>query len=885
MKNIIPAIEKIRNNWLVLNEKEETCHYLLRSQFMVTESPENTSIAITAGSVYHLYINGEVVMTGPARAISRYFFVDTIDISKWIKKGENTIAIRVAYYPNSVPENIQYEFPQHSPGIGLCLWHGNKQLTLADKWKITSLEAFEKNTIWSRGLKGEFVYARKFPNEWYPAGFDDSNWTVVHASKLQKAPVELRERAIPLPFLNHKIPQNVIDFGFYELQEQFKNRPIPEKMLAWFGAKEKYDYKSDKPVAIAPNQLDRVKFRQLGNAISGGEFVLYPSSILKNGNGGLILKGTKEKSSYVVYDLGENTTGSPYIEAEIPEGVRIDINLMEWLDNEWGAPSDNHQRLFNPMVSHGGLTLIGDGRGIHYTSMQKHNFRYICIVARDMNKEQLVTVKKLGLIEHGVIHPADTKADVTCSDPVLNQIVDACKRTLRINAHDGYVDCTCERIVTSGDCFQSSEGGRLFYGETGRQISENMFHLFVDQGMGDEDKYPDMPNGRCSAITLAEGENMLWMLASCMVAYDMVQWAKENNTPLPEKFKQTVTGVARNVSDNLNEEGLIPHDGKMSNWSDWSKMAVSGEDGSVNMSVNAYFYRLFRESAEVIPGEPIFAEVADKIQTGLQKLCAPSILTHNERVFRFVPDMFVRKDGKLVPFRVEEAHVFGTQQRIISETTQYWLLWSGVLPKEQEQLLWDVLRGWNSFELPVRDNTRMLNPSRSSSVMGLCPRFRYMAEIKDSKLYNDVRETFGPNVLRDKTLWESLELDTRSSAHATTAYAGIVLYQCLTGIIPGDKPGKVRIEPLIDHTLEWARGYKETEKGTIGVSWRRGEQKFTLRVTLPGGVSAIIKLPEPVVGFLIANAHEIKNHGIYAVNNSVEITADRFSGIKMRDID
>ena len=885
MINCKKAIEKISGNWLRLSKKDETCHFLFRSSYILQDSDSPTTISITAGSVYQLYINGEIAMIGPARAISQYFFVDSFDISEWLVPGKNTLAIQVAYYPNSVPENIQYEFPLHSPGLGLCITHNNQTLTLADNWKKNKLEAFEEKTIWARGIKGEFVYTGKYPENWCSVDYDDSKWTSIPAAELQKAPVELRERTIPLPFLRNKIPQTVTDFGFYVIPDAYRNKPIPEKLLAWFGDAKKYDYKSDKGISLSPEQLDRVKYRQLGNAVSGGSFVFNPSSVLSGKAGNIVMRGTKDKSSYIVFDLGENSTGSPYIEAEIPEGVRVDVNLMEWLDNEWGAPSDNHQRLFHPMVSHGGFTLIGDGRIIRYNSLQKHNFRYICIVARNLENDQAVRVSRVGLIEHGVLCDADTAADVTCSDPILNNIVDACKRTLRINAHDGYVDCTCERIVTSGDCFQSSEGGRLFYGKNGRRISENMFHLFVDQGMGDDEKYPNMPNGRCSALTLAEGENMLWMLASCMVAYDMVQWALEENRPLPEKFKQTVLGVAQNISGNLNKEGLIPHDGKMSNWSDWSKMAIKGENGSVNTSVNAYFYRLFKESAAVIPEETIFTELSATIQKGLRKLCAPSINTSNERVFRFVPDMFVQQDEKLVPFKVEEAHVFGTQQRIVSETTQYWLLWSGVLPKEQEQLLWDVLRGWNSFELPLRDNTRMLNPSRSSSVMGLCPRFRYMMENKDAKLYHDARETFGPNVMRDKTLWESLEQDTRSSAHATTAYAGIVLYQSLTGIIPGNNPETVRIEPLIDDSLEWARGYKETEKGTIGVSWRRGEQKFTIRVTLPKGIKAKVKLPEPVVGFLISQGHELKNNGIYTINESVEIIADRFNGIQMRGLD
>ena len=42
-------------------------------------------MAITAGSVYRLYINGEWVMDGPARAFSEYFFVDFLEFPEKYK--------------------------------------------------------------------------------------------------------------------------------------------------------------------------------------------------------------------------------------------------------------------------------------------------------------------------------------------------------------------------------------------------------------------------------------------------------------------------------------------------------------------------------------------------------------------------------------------------------------------------------------------------------------------------------------------------------------------------------------------------------------------------------------------------------------------------------
>ena len=880
------ALDVISKNWFPLTGQEEKSHFLFRTEISA-DNNRKPVLAITAGSVYRLYINGEWVMDGPARAITEYFFVDFLELDKWLTKGKNTIALEVAYYPNHVPQKIQYEFPRHSPGVGLCIFIDGKKLTLSEKWKYHKLEAFTEHAPWTRGLRGEEVIASKYPTGWMTTEFDDSKWKPIRSEQLVTAPAGLKQRPIPLPFTDERLAERITDFGFLEFPEKYKTEPIPEHLLRWMGGTESFNYGSNTTGKMkTPDELDRVQYRKVCNAVSGSGLVSNPGALLeRNNKEPLKLKGRKGRSSYVVYDLGENSSGHVYIETTIPEGARLDVNLTEWMDNASGAPSDNKQRLFNPMVSHGGFTIIGDGQAIQYTNLIRNNFRYIILVARGLKENQQIAVNQLELKELGVIHESDIEADVICSNPVLNKIVDACKRTIRINAHDGYVDCTCERIVTSGDCLQSSDGGRLFYGDVGNQISENMFNLFIEQGTLANEEYPNMLRGRCSAVTKGEEErNMLWMLAPAMFILDMIDWANENHSPLPDKYINAILGVTRDIKNNLTHDGLIPFEAEMHNWSDWSKMVVGAEDG-ISISVNAFYYRTFRECATILSEYQVFNELADKIQSGLRPLCARSINSSNERVSRFVPDMFVRVNGSLQPFRVDEAHIFHSNKQMVSETTQNWLLWSGVLTREQEQRLWDVLRGWNSFDVPVRDNTRMLNPSRSSSVMGLFPRYTYMAEIKDPKIYQNMVETFGPNVLWDKTLWESLEVDTRSSAHATTAYTGVVLHQCLTGILPGENSTSYRIEPVIDDELEWARGYKKTANGYLGVSWRRGaHHKFTLSVTVPRGIEVSIKLPEQVTGYLVANGHEIPKDGIYVSDISTEIVADRFSGVNIREI-
>ena len=55
-------------------------------------------IRIAADALYRLHINGAFVSHGPARCGANYWRVDEIDITSYMKKGSNTIAVSVVSY-------------------------------------------------------------------------------------------------------------------------------------------------------------------------------------------------------------------------------------------------------------------------------------------------------------------------------------------------------------------------------------------------------------------------------------------------------------------------------------------------------------------------------------------------------------------------------------------------------------------------------------------------------------------------------------------------------------------------------------------------------------------------------------------------------------------
>ena len=79
-------------------EKEHNIIACFKKDFEVLENVKTARINIAARSFYRLYVNGVLVMHGPARTAHKYLRVDELDIGLHLKKGLNEICIYVISY-------------------------------------------------------------------------------------------------------------------------------------------------------------------------------------------------------------------------------------------------------------------------------------------------------------------------------------------------------------------------------------------------------------------------------------------------------------------------------------------------------------------------------------------------------------------------------------------------------------------------------------------------------------------------------------------------------------------------------------------------------------------------------------------------------------------
>lgn len=72
-------------------------HILFRKHFVLDKKPDSAVIFISADDYYKLYINGSYVCQGPTCSYHFQYGYNTVDVTPFLKKGENVLAVHTLY--------------------------------------------------------------------------------------------------------------------------------------------------------------------------------------------------------------------------------------------------------------------------------------------------------------------------------------------------------------------------------------------------------------------------------------------------------------------------------------------------------------------------------------------------------------------------------------------------------------------------------------------------------------------------------------------------------------------------------------------------------------------------------------------------------------------
>ncbi len=187
----IPNFEHAENQW-----------FQLRNEVKLKKQPKSAITKIAADSKYWLWINGELVVLegqlkrGP-NPNDTYF--DEIDLARWLKKGENTIAVQLWYFGcDGFSHN-----DSKMAGFYFDCTSGKEKIVSDATWKIRVDSAYQdageprKNfRLPESNVRFE---ATAYSNAWKELNYDDSKWNnAFEVGKIGAAPWNnLVKRPIP----------------------------------------------------------------------------------------------------------------------------------------------------------------------------------------------------------------------------------------------------------------------------------------------------------------------------------------------------------------------------------------------------------------------------------------------------------------------------------------------------------------------------------------------------------------------------------------------------------------------------------------------------------------------------------------------------------------
>lgn len=155
-------------------------HTMFRKTFKLFNQVKKAILDISADDYYRLYVNGTYVTQGPANSYAFCYYYNQVDITDYLQKGENVIAVHV-YYQGLI--NRAYNSGDYRQGMIAELWADGVQL-LDNSWKCRTMEEYGySRTIGYDTQFDEIIDNRKKLSDWKAIHFDDSDWDIAVVCK------------------------------------------------------------------------------------------------------------------------------------------------------------------------------------------------------------------------------------------------------------------------------------------------------------------------------------------------------------------------------------------------------------------------------------------------------------------------------------------------------------------------------------------------------------------------------------------------------------------------------------------------------------------------------------------------------------------------------
>lgn len=834
------------SNWIWspcwdVQDKENPRLMLFRKKLELSEEPVEGKLCISADTRYKLYINGQLVQTGPSRGDNQVWFYDTVDVCTFLKKGINVVGVSVLRYPQDPAAGNHGMFRTSTPGLYVAgiikdLRGSEYDLSADASWRCMtdrSVTFYREEERFAPLVIHEHAYGNRQIFGWKHAAYDDSSWEHAQAYKniqmpQSVSPGNLMPRNIPFMYRKQRVFHDIIELR--QLKDSKEDgidfaEGRKENTILGHSQDRKTFLEGRKENTVSRHWQDRKAFLEGRKENTEPEHLQDWKVFLKGRKestalGHLqdwkaFLKGEKEITvpghSHVVVELdaGEEMTG--YIRAAFAGGRDAEVSLLyseAYVQDGVVGPERIPIKSDRRDNKHGHLQGYEDVyhvAGMGDWSQQEvyepywfRTFRFVRLSIR--TAEESLTLCGLDYEETG--YPLEIVSEVHTSDPSLDAIWEISARTLQRCMHETYVDCPFYEQL------QYIMDARLQILYTYAVSADDRLARKCMDDLRRSQRYDGLLN--CSYPNCNTNVIPGFSIYYILMVYDHMMYFGDRT--LAEEHMPAIEQILHYFERHLTKEGYVEKIGGVNmearfwsfidwaaEWNDTSGMPPAGLDGSLTMETLLYIYGLQHSAAladflDRTEMAEMYRDKACKAQTAVRTYCMGT-------------DGMVQ-DGPGIDEYSQHCQVFA----LLTDTV-------------------DLETGRRNLLKTIKE--------AGYTQCTVAMRFYLFRALEKAGLYaftDRYWETWRNMVKMNCTTCVESEAYARSECHA---WGALILYE-LPVIVLGVRPAqpgikKVQIAPVLGY-LTSASGAIKTPRGEIQVSWKMEDGEWKLDYEVPQGL-------------------------------------------------
>ncbi len=506
-------------------------------------------------------------------------------------------------------------------------------------------------------------------------------------------------------------------------------------------------------------------------------------------------------------DMGQNLSARPVLKVRGKAGDRVTLRVGE----RPGQPWENHSYTY---------TLRG-GEAERYTPHFTYfGFQYIFVEGADLEPDTDGTRPVLvDLASEFVTCSASETGAFHCSNPLMNEIHDMVRRSVRSNLQSVLTDCPHREKLGWLEVAHLMGPSILYHYDAGslyRKICRDTTESQLENGL--------VPDIAPEYTRFSEGffESAEWGSAAVQLPWLLYRWY--GDTHVLTRQYDTMVRYTNYLAGTRNAQGLAK--AGLGDWYDWTP-----EKGHVGyaqltpgeLTATAMLFdnaRILGQTAALL-GKP---EDATRFQTLAEK---------------------VRQDFIAAYYRPESCTVATGSQSALAIG-----LFFGLIPEEARK---NVLAS-----LTAKMEADAFKPSTGE----VCFRYLLLALAEAGRsdfVYKLINRTDCPGygwMLREfglKTLSEQWDKPGSSLNHCMFGHVQEWFQRYVLGIGQAEDSAGFEglyLTPTPVGNLTEASGYFDSPRGRIAVAWRKEGPVFSLDLTIPGNTEALLVLPVPTDALL-----------------------------------